>query len=299
MDVVGFGALNVDKVYLVSDIPKSEEESYVIDVQTYSGGSSANTISALAKLGLKCGFVGKVGSDEFGRLLIEDLKGYGVDTRGVVVSEGRTGCAMVFVDKEGNRAILLDPAVNDTIKFDEIDLDYVSRFRVLHISSFVCKVSWDSFKSQEKLAETFDGIVSFDPGSVYAKLGLKRIEKLVKNTDVFMPNEIEVRELTGLDYRDGAEYFLEFCDVVVVKRGEKGCYVTNGKESYEVKAFEVKPVDTTGAGDAFNAGFLYGFLKGKSLKDCAIFGNYMASLCIQRVGAKTYLRYLDKRYLPL
>ena len=298
MDAIGFGALNVDKVYLVSEIPKAEEESFVIDFKIYAGGSSANTISALARLGLKTGFIGKVGKDSEGEFLIRDFESFGVDTSNVIVSEGRTGVAMVFVDREGRRAILLDPALNDTIKFDEIDLNYVKDFRLLHLSSFVCKVSWESFESQKRIAEKFEGIVSFDPGSVYAKFGLDKIKPLIKQTNVFMPNEIEIELLTGLDYREGAEFFLKWCDVVVVKRGEKGCYVASDEGCYEVPAYKVKVVDTTGAGDAFNAGFLYGLLKGKNLEDCARIGNYLASLCIQHVGARTYLRHLDKRYLP-
>ena len=298
MDAIGFGALNVDKVYLVSEIPKAEEESFVIDFKIYAGGSSANTISALASLGLKTGFIGKVGKDSEGEFLIRDFESFGVDTSNVIVSEGRTGVAMVFVDREGRRAILLDPALNDTIKFDEIDLNYVKDFRLLHLSSFVCKVSWESFESQKRLAEEFEGIVSFDPGSVYAKFGLDKIKPLIKQTNVFMPNEIEIELLTGLDYREGAEVFLKWCDAVVVKRGEKGCYVASDEGCYEVPAYKVKVVDTTGAGDAFNAGFLYGLLKGKNLEGCAKLGNYLASLCIQHVGARTYLRHLDKRYLP-
>jgi len=298
VDAIGFGALNVDKVYLVSEIPKAEEESFVIDFKIYAGGSSANTISALARLGLKTGFIGKVGKDSEGEFLIRDFESFGVDTSNVIVSEGRTGVAMVFVDREGRRAILLDPALNDTIKFDEINLNYVKDFRLLHLSSFVCKVSWESFESQKRIAEKFEGIVSFDPGSVYAKFGLDKIKPLIKQTNVFMPNEIEIELLTGLDYREGAEFFLKWCDVVVVKRGEKGCYVASDEGCYEVPAYKVKVVDTTGAGDAFNAGFLYGLLKGKNLEDCARIGNYLASLCIQHVGARTYLRHLDKRYLP-
>jgi len=299
VDAIGFGALNVDKVYIVNEIPRVEEESYVLNVEVHAGGSSANTIVGLSRLGLKTGFIGKVGRDDDGKFLIDELRKEHVDTRNVIVSNGRTGCAIVFVDKMGNRAILLDPSVNDTIRYEEIDLDYVRRYRLLHLSSFVCKVSWDSFESQKRLVKEFDGIVSFDPGSVYAKIGFRKIKPLIENSNLFMPNEMEVRLLTGLDYRDGAEFFLDLCDVVVVKRGERGCYVTDGKESFEVCAYNVKVVDTTGAGDAFNTGFIYGYLKGKSLKDCAKLGNYLASLCIQHVGARTYLNHLDKGYLSL
>ncbi|ADB57338.1 carbohydrate kinase family protein [Archaeoglobus profundus] len=299
MDAVGFGALNLDKVFLVSEIPKAEEESYVIDLQFSAGGSSANTIVGLAKLGLKTGFIGKVGKDKEGEFLIRDLKSYGVDTGNVIVSEGRTGCAMVFVDRDGRRAILIDPAVNDTVGFDEIDLEFVNQFKLLHLSSFVCKVSWKSFEAQKRLVEIFNGIVSFDPGSVYAKFGLEKIKPIIKHTNIFMPNEIEVKLLTGLNYKEGAEFFLKWCDIVVVKRGEEGCYIASNEGCYEVPAHKVRVVDTTGAGDAFNAGFLYGLLRGKNLEECAKLGNYLASLCIQHVGARTYLKHIDKRYLPL
>jgi len=298
-DAIGFGALNVDRIYLVNEIPKVEEEAFVFDLKVYAGGSSANTIVGLSRLGLKTGFIGKVGLDDDGEFLIRDLESEGVDTKNVLRSDGRTGCAMVFVDKNGNRAIILDPGVNDSIGFHEIDLEYVNGFRLLHLSSFVSRFEDKSFESQKKLVKAFDGIVSFDPGSVYAKMGLDRIKPLIEHTNIFMPNEIEVELLTGMDYKEGAEFFLNWCDVVVVKRGERGCYVTNGDEDCEVPAYKVKVVDTTGAGDAFNTGFIYGFLKGKNLEECAKLGNYLASLCIRYVGARTYLKHLDKRYLPL
>jgi len=124
--------------------------------------------------------------------------------------------------------------------------------------------------------------------------GLDRIKPLIENTDVFMPNENEVKILTGLDYKEGAEFFLQWCEVVVVKRGDKGCYITDGKNSYEIPAYNVKVVDTAGAGDAFNAGFLYGYLRGKSLEECGKLGNYIASLCIQKVGARTGLPFAEE-----
>ncbi len=292
MDAIGFGALNLDKVFLVNEIPGAEEESYVLDLKIYPGGSSANTIVALSRLGLKTGFIGKVGDDEEGRYIINDLRMEGVDLRNVLVEKGRTGCAMIFVDKKGNRAILVDPGVNDTIKFNEIDLDYVKKFRLLHLSSFICKVYDSSFKSQKKLVEAFDGIISFDPGSVYAKKGLKYIMPILEKVDIFMPNEKEIELLTNLNYREGAKFMIDMgIKVVVIKRGVRGCYITNGKEEFEIPALNVKVLDTTGAGDAFNAGFLYGYLKGKDLKKCGELGNYIAALCIQKFGAREGLPY--------
>ncbi len=287
MDAIGFGALNVDKIYLVNKIPKAEEEAYVKDVQIFAGGSASNTIVGLSRLGMKTGYIGKVGNDADGDFLLRDLRSEGVDTYQVIKADGRSGNALIFVDEYGNRAILVDPGVNDTIRFDEIDSDYVSKFRLLHLTSFICKLGEDSFKSQKKLVKVFDGIVSFDPGAVYAERGLDDLKEIIEETTIFMPNAIEMEILTGLSYKEGANEILNMgVEVVVVKLGERGCYITDGKTELEIPALNVDVVDTTGAGDAFNAGFLYGYLKGKDLEECGKLGNYVASLCIQKVGAR-------------
>lgn len=287
MDAIGFGALNVDKIYLVNKIPKAEEEAFVKDVKVFAGGSASNTIVGLSRLGLKTGYIGKVGNDADGDFLLKDLEREGVDTYQVIRAEGRSGNALIFVDEFGNRAILVDPGVNDTIRFEEIDLDYVSKFRLLHLTSFICKLGEDSFRSQKKLAKTFDGIISFDPGAAYAERGLNDLKDIIKETTIFMPNSIEMEIITGLNYKDGAREILNMgVEVVVVKLGERGCYITDGKIELEIPALSVKAVDTTGAGDAFNAGFLCGYLKGMDLEECGKFGNYIASLCIQKVGAR-------------
>jgi ribokinase len=209
MDVIGFGALNVDKIYKVSRIPKPDEEAFVKDVEVYPGGSAANTIVGLSRLKLKTGYIGKVGNDEDGRFLLEDLRKEGVDTHQVIEAEGRSGNALIFVDEEGNRAILVDPGVNDTITYDEIDLDYVQRFRLLHLTSFVCKLSDESFKAQKRLAEEFDRDLSFDPGTIYAEKGLKELKPILKRTTIFMPNRSEIETLTGLSYREASQHLLD------------------------------------------------------------------------------------------
>jgi ribokinase len=106
-----------------------------------------------------------------------------------------------------------------------------------------------------------------------------------------MPNAGELELLTGIaDYRRGAEAILEKgVKVVAVKLGSRGCYVTDGKQSHNVEAFKVSVVDTTGAGDAFCAGFLYGLIKHKNLEECGRTGNFVASGCTTRMGARAGL----------
>jgi ribokinase len=101
--------------------------------------------------------------------------------------------------------------------------------------------------------------------------------------------------LTGKDYRDGAQKLIdEGVKIVGVKLGKRGCYITDGYEDVELKALRMQVVDTTGAGDAWNAGFLYGLVEGKDLADCARLGNWVASKCIGELGATTGLPTRDQ-----
>jgi len=294
-DTVGFGALNVDKLFRVNKIATAEEESFITDCEEACGGSAANTIVGLARLGCKVGFIGKVADDREGKLLIEDFRREGVATNGIILAKkDRSGTVMGFVDKKGERALYVDPGVNDTIKFNEINQEYAFQAKFLHLTSFVGK---ESFRSQKKLIEMLSRTVkiSLDPGELYARKGLTTLEPIIERTFVLMPNLNELELLTSkADYRKGAEFLFEKgVAMMAVKMGRKGCYVTDGKESHIIEAFKVKVVDTTGAGDAFCAGFLYGLIKDKSLYECGRLGNFVASRCIMKMGARTGLPRLD------
>jgi ribokinase len=292
-DAVGFGGLNVDKLFKVNKIANAEEESFIIDCEEACGGSAANTIVGLARLGCKVGFIGKVADDREGKMLVEDFCREGVDTSGIIhVKHGRSGTVMGFVDEKGDRALYVDPSVNDTIGFNEINMEYAFQTRFLHLTSFVGE---KSFQTQKRMIEALPQTVklSFDPGELYARKGAI-LEPIIEKTFVLMPNLNEVELLTKMaDYRKGAEVLLKKgVRIVAVKLGGKGCYVTNGRENHLIDAFKVKVVDTTGAGDAFCAGFLYGLISGKSLYECGRLGNFVASRCIMKMGARPGLPYL-------
>jgi len=295
-DVVGFGALNVDKLYKVNKIAGPDEEGFIISCEESCGGSAANTIVGLARLGCKVGFIGKIANDREGRMLLEDFLREGVDTEGVVRSKrGRSGVVMGFVDQKGERALYVDPGVNDIIDFEEINLDYAVKTNFLHLTSFAGE---KSFEAQKKLVENLpeNVKVSLDPGELYARKGIEKLMSMIRRCFVLMPNAKEITLLTGEeDYVAGAERLLEMgVKIVAVKLGSRGCYVTNGEESHHIEAFKVNVVDSTGAGDAFCAGFLYGLLKNKSLKECGRLGNFVASRCIMKMGARTGLPRLEE-----
>jgi len=298
-DAVGFGGLNVDKLFKVDKITKAEEESFITDFEETCGGSAANTIVGLARLGCKVGFIGKVAHDREGKMLIEDFRKEGVDINGITHSEqGRSGSAIDLVDKKGERALYVDPGVNDTIELGEINTKYAFQTQFLHITSFVGE---KSFQAQQKLVDRLPNTVklSFDPGELYARKGVA-LDSMIKRTFVLMPSRKELELLTKTArYEEGAEVLLKKgVKIVAVKLGSKGCFITDGKESHHVKPFKVKVVDTTGAGDAFCAGFLFGLIKTKNLYECGRLGNFVASRCITKMGARSGLPYLkDLKFL--
>ena len=287
-DVVGFGALNVDKLFKVNRIAVAEQESFVTDCTEACGGSAANTIVGLARLGLRTGFIGKVANDREGKMLLDDFRKEDVDTNGIIRSKlGRSGAVMGFVDGKGERALYIDSGVNDTISFEEIPKTYCNQTKFLHLTSFVGR---ESFQTQRKILQTLPEAakISFDPGALYAGMGFKKLEKIIERAFVLLPNMGELQALTTeTDYHKGAEFMLKKgVKIVAVKLGSKGCFVTDGKESHLIETFKVNVVDTTGAGDAFCAGFLYGLVMGKSLYNCGRLGNFVASRCIMIMGAR-------------
>lgn len=288
LNVIGFGALNVDKFYRVNRIAREGQESFILNMSESPGGSAANTIVGLARLGVKTGFIGKVANDHEGNLLLDDFRREGVNTDGVVTSkEGRSGIVSAFVDRNGERALYVHPSVNDTLTVNDINLESVTQTDFLHLTS----VDEKPFQAQKKLTQKLPNVkISLDPGEIYARKGLKGLRPLLKRCFVVMPSENEVKLLTGENWKEGAKKLLkEGVNIVAVKLGRRGCFVTNGRQSHMVSPFKTKVVDTTGAGDAFCAGFLYGLLKKKDMHECGRLGNSVASKCIAKVGARTGL----------
>ena len=284
-DVIGFGALNVDKLYRVNRIAREGEESFIISMNELAGGSAANTVVGLARLGARTGFIGKVAQDDEGQLLLADFKREGVNTDGMVIAkEGNSGTVSAFVDKKGERALYVHRSVNDTLVFEEISLEYARQTEFLHLTSMDEK----PFEAQKRLTQELSHFkVSLDPGEIYARIGLAKLKPIIKRCFVVMPSESEVKLLTGKGWKEGAKQLLnEGAGIVGVKLGKEGCFITDGNQNHMVPPYKAKVVDTTGAGDAWNAGFLYGLVRKKDLYECGRLGNLVASKCIAKVGAR-------------
>jgi ribokinase len=295
-DVIGFGALNFDRLYLVDEIPSAGDEIVIRDIDEAPGGSAANTIIGLSRLGLRTGFIGTISFDTEGNLIHKDFEDHKVDTQGIsITSAGKTGSVIGYVDTGGQRALGVYPGVNSNLRIGRINVEYAKKARWIHMSSFVDN---EQTQEQTELIETLrkeDAEMGFSlsPGMIYARKKLEKLGPLVSSSSILFLTEKEIETMTGLGYKDACKALIdEGVKIVAVTRDSNGCYIANGQEEILSPAYEVHDViDTTGAGDAFAAGFLYGHLKGKPLKRCAEYGNWLASRCITKLGARRGLAY--------
>ena len=311
IDIVGFGAMNIDRLYRVDELVVDGEQ-LVTDFASLPGGSAANTIYGLVKLGVKTGFVGAVGNDESGKDLLNDFKAAAVDISQVQLKKTATGPTICLSDKLGGGAIYVSPGANSLLNSKDIDVAYLNQAQVVHLSSFADD---KQFKLQVDLVKRLKNSVkvSLAPGMLYAAKGLKVLMPLLERTHIIFMNREEIEGLTGKDFRAGTRELMKSgCRIVVVTLG-KGlaesrvgmvtARICDRKKEYEGGSEKVSlksTLDTTGAGDAFAAGFLFGFLKGKSVEDCGLLGDIMAGFVIRKVGARTgltTLTQLSRKYL--
>lgn len=309
--VVGFGAMNIDRLYRVDELIIDGEQP-VVEFVSRPGGSAANTIFGLAKLGVKTGCVGAVGMDEFGKQLIGDFKTAAVDVSQIKVKKMETGSTICLSDRLGRRAIYISPGANSLLNAKDIDIDYLNQAKLIHMTSFVddrqLKLQLDMVKRLKDPVK-----ISFSPGMLYAAKGLKALMPVLERTQIFFANRDEIEKLTGRYFKAGARELVKSgCRIVVVTLGkglakvEVGlvtAYICDGEKEYDIESERLSPksrLETTGAGDAFAAGFLFGFLKGKSVEECGLLGDTMAGFVIRKAGARAGLptvAQLSEKYL--
>ncbi|MGQ9531306.1 MAG: carbohydrate kinase family protein [Desulfotomaculales bacterium] len=310
LDLVGFGALNVDLVYRVPDLSvlrragleaapgretvrPREELPHLLAllasagrlVAREGGGSAANTAVACARLGLRAGVVGRVGADEDGDFLLGTMAG--LDLRGVVRA-GRTGWSLVVLGPEGDRCIFVFPGTNEELGSGDVDLSFLSAARVVHLSSLVGP--GPRLAQQEAVAALPpEVVVSLDPGEIYARLGAAALEGLLRRTAFLLTTAEEVAMLTGREWEEGARELLGFGpEVVVVRRGALGATIFTARREWAVPPVPTEVVDTTGAGDVFNAAFLAGFLRGHPLEECGRLAARAAAASLKGYGRTRY-----------
>jgi ribokinase len=313
IQVIGLGALNIDHIKMVERILE-DGEAVALETKSAPGGSAANTIYALAKLGVSTTFCGAVGDDDYGRTLLQDFQKVGVNTANIMVKrEAKTGTVLCLSDKFGRRSLYVMPSANSLLTIADLDLAHINRAGMLHLSSFADD---RQFQLVLELMDRLDSSVklSFAPGALYAAKGLKNLAPILKRTYLLFLNQDEMQQLTGENVTAGAESCLkQGCQRVVVTLGtgrklknvSAVGYIKDAEHEYIIEPLSLdigSEVDTTGAGDAFAAGFLYGVVKGKAPEECGRLGNIVARFCITKMGAREGLpaqKELAQRYQEL
>ena len=314
IEVIGLGALNIDHIYQVERI-LDDGETVVNESISSPGGSAANTIYGLAKLGVSTGFTGVIGDDAAeGKILTQAFQEVGVDISQIRTKpKAKTGSVLCLSDRLGKRSLYVLPGANNLLTMDDLDLTYINQATIVHLSSFADD---RQFKILLELIGRLDSSVkvSFAPGALYAIKGLKALAPVLDRTYVLFINQNEIRQLTGQDIIAGAESCLgQGCHIIAVTLGKgmrlelgKGTsrktitavgYIRDAGNEYVIESTGrniASEADTTGAGDAFATGFLYGLLKGKGLRECGLLGDTVAWFSMNKIGAREGLPTFDE-----
>lgn len=263
-DVMCIGSAAVDSVFLLKEFPSPDEISLAHWCKQFCGGSSANVAVGLSRLGLYTGLISKVGRDPEGVILLNRLISEGVDIRAVKIS-GKTAKTVILLNERGEKAIIAD--TDCVLKTgEELPQASISNAKALYIGDCFLPVAEKAVDAARKM-----GITSFlRVRNVHLSFDLN-LENVISNADFVIMNE---RTYSLIDKRN--ENF-------IITKGKKGCYYV--KEDVTVEGFPVESVDTTGAGDAFCAGFIYQILRGSSVKEALRFGNAAGAVSTTKYGA--------------
>jgi len=284
----------------IDTVPEKARLQLFDRMELHTGGCAVNTGIALARLGADVGVACKVGTDGFGDFLEKELRGHGVDTRGLVRDdEVSTSFTFIMVASDGERRFLHTYGANATFCFDDVDLDLVRQARFLHVAGSYLLPTLDGEQTAAVLREAraAGATTSLDTAfndRVTDWLGL--MAPCFEHLDYFLPSIEEAEKISGLsDPGDMARSFIERgCRNVVIKLGREGSMgILNGVEVRK-PIYQVQTVDSSGAGDCFVAGFLTAIHKGWGPEESLSFGNAVAATCVQAIGCTAGVRSLDE-----
>ena len=251
-----------------------------------SGGSAANTIHGLTKLGTSSGFIGKIGKDEMGDFFMKDMNKSGIETV-LMKSETASGVALALVSPDGERtfATYLGAAIELTDK--DIDSNIFSQYDLLHIEGYLLQ-NYQLISQSIKLAKENGLLISIDLASYNVVEDNREFlqEIIDKYADIVFANEEESKALTGLEPLESIKHLQSRVDVAIVKIGQDGSLIAMNGEITPVPANKINVVDTTGAGDLYASGFLYGLINNYAPYECGLAGTILAGEVIKHIGAK-------------
>lgn len=300
-DVVCLGILVADVVAKpVNDVPERGKLGIVEKIELHTGGCASNTGAALKKLGVDVALIGNVGNDGFGDYLIKEMSQCELNVQGIRKDNNvNTSCSLALVEDDGERRFIHCYGADGTFSEHDIDWNIIKGCKILHIAGSFLMPTFDGIQTAHVLneARSMGIMTSLDTAWDAKGKWLETIEPTLKYIDIFLPSIEEARMITGLDTAEEiADFFLKYgMKIVGLKMGSKGCFVkSSDNETVKLSPFIIKPVDATGAGDAFVAGFLAGVLKGWNLRKTAEFACAVGACCVEAMGAKAGIRSFDE-----
>ena len=252
-----------------------------------TGGSAGNTILGLACMGAATGFIGKTGADSYGKFYRDNLAKHKIEDKLQTNPNLPSGVASTFITPDGERTFGTYLGAAATLKAEDLSLDMFKGYTYLYIEGYLVQ-DHDMILRAIELAKEAGLQVCLDMASYnIVESDLDFFKLLInKYVDILFANEEEAKAFTGKEDKEALDILAKMCSIAIVKVGSKGSYIRKGTEEIKVDAIPVdKVVDTTGAGDYFAAGFLYGLTGGYSLEKCAKTGSILAGNVIQSIGA--------------
>jgi len=294
--IVVVGSLNMDMVVSLNHRPDRGETVLGSDFFMNAGGKGANQAVAASKLGVSVAMIGKVGSDLFGDQLLANLEQVGVDCRAIEkVSEDATGVAFVTLDPEGDNSIVVAPGANLRLTPEDVRRreELIKQSKLLMVQ---LEVPLETVKEAITIARRHKVPVLLDPAPAQTLS-----EDLLSLVDYIVPNETEIKQLTGIHVFDqvtaklaAVELLRKGVSTVFAKLGEKGIVVVNANRTFFVESYEVKAVDSTAAGDAFAGAVGAAIVSGKDIWAAAKFASAIGALTVTRKGAQASMPSLEE-----
>ncbi|MEM1486378.1 carbohydrate kinase family protein [Oscillospiraceae bacterium PP1C4] len=269
--------------------PKKGKMVMAERMQLGVGGCAANTAMVLSKLGVPTSLIAKVGNDDLGDYVIQSLTRSNVDVGGVRRDETvGTGCSMVLNSLDGDRSFITTLGANTTFGLNDIDWEKVKNSKLIHIGGALLMPDFDGKPAAQvfKTAKEFGVTTCLDTAWDESGHWLDTIADVLPYTDLFLPSLVEAEELTGkTNVKEIAHFFLDMgVKVMGIKMGKKGSCVYTKEKEINIPIYDLKTVDTNGAGDAYVGGFIAGWVKGLPLEETAYLANAVGALSTMAVG---------------
>jgi sugar/nucleoside kinase (ribokinase family) len=298
-DVTLAGEANLDLVFygLPRELPV-ERELLARDFSLLLGGSSAITASNLATLGSRVGFISQAGNDEFFSVCRRELQDTGVDITRVVPARDNIGTGVTVFLQHGDvrRAFTYEGAISK-LRFEDLDLNYLASARHFHLASFFLQQSLQPDAPKLLAAMQQAGLTtSLDTNDDPSDKWEGPLSDTLHHVDIFLPNAREAcRIAREEDAEEAAKKLADAIPTVVLKLGSRGAVAFQRGQRFHAPAISVTSVDTVGAGDSFNAGFLHAFTRGAGIEHCLHFGNVCGALSTTAPGGTAAFRDAMKR----